>query len=170
MAMNAAITAVPAAVVAAALAAAVFPRLANSIGGDAATVLNFPLVTSLMLVLIAQFALTLVIPHETREAEHRCGMDEVKMAAYVGIGTAPVLALLLLVVDVKLFLNSPVIVALLVSAVMSLKSLQMLFGLVLPRRASLPAPQEEWQTTEAKFFGTIADSQGPRLIVLCIGC
>ena len=170
MAMNAAITAVPAAVVAAVLAAAVFSHLGNSIGGGAETVLNFPLVTSLMLVLIAQFALTLVIPHETREAEHRCGMDEVKMAAYVGSGTAPVLALLLLVVDVKLFLNSRVIVALLVSAVMSLKSLQMLFKLILPRRASLPAPQEDWQKTEAKFFGTIADSQGPRLIVLCIGC
>ena len=138
MAMNVSITAVPAAVVAAALAAAVFSRLADSMDGNVRSILDVPLAVSLLLVLIAHFALTLVVPHEAREAEHRCGMDEVKMAAYVGIGTAPVLAFLLLLVGAKLLLNPLVIVALLASAIMSLKSLQTLFKLILPGRASLP--------------------------------
>jgi hypothetical protein len=168
MALNASITAVPATVVAAALSAAVFSHLADSIGSKA--ILDMPLTVSLLLVLIAHIALTLVIPHEAHEAEHRCGMDEVKMAAYVGIGAAPVLTLLLLLVNLKLFLNPLVILALLGNAVMSLKSLQTLYNLILPRRASFPVPQDDWQKAEAKWFGTIADSRGPRLIKLCIGC
>jgi hypothetical protein len=176
MALNAAITAVPAAVVAAALAATVFSRLADSIGSktgeaiSAKPILDMPLTVSLLLVLIAHFALTLVVPHEARKAEHRCGMDEVKMAAYVGIGAAPVLAFLLLLVGAKLLLNPLVIVALLASAVMSLKSLQTLFKLILPRRASFPVSQDGWEKIETKLFGTIADSHGPRLTTLCIGC
>jgi hypothetical protein len=176
MALNAAITAVPATIVAAALAAAVFSPLADSIGGKtgeaslARSILDMPLTVSLLLVLIAHFVLTLVVLHEAREAEHRSGMDEVKMAAYFGIGAMPVLAFLLLLVGAKLLLNPLVIVALLVSAVMSLKSLQMMFRLILPGRASFPVPQDSWQKIEAKMFGTIADSHGSRLTTLCIGC
>jgi hypothetical protein len=168
MALNAAITAVPASVIAAALAAAIFSRMAESTGDKA--ILDLSLIVSLLLVLLSHFALTLVIPHEAREAESRCGMDEVKMAAYVGIGAAPVLALLLSMAGSKLFLNPRVIFALIISAIMSLRALQLLFKLILPRRDSFPLPQNDLEQMEAKFFGTIADSSAPRLIVLCIGC
>jgi hypothetical protein len=164
MAMNVAITAVPASVVTAALTAGVFLHLSDSVGINT---LDMPLTVSLLLVLVSQLALTLVIPHEAREAEHRCGMDEVKMASYVGIGTAPVLAALLLLVNTKLFLNPRVIIALLISFAMSLNSLQSLFKTILPRRDSLPIPQDD---IEAKLFGSIADSHGPRLVALCTGC
>lgn len=171
MALNAAITAVPASVVAAGLAAFVFSRLAETVDPAlAGSILDWPLGVSLLLVLVSHFALTLVIPHEAREAEHRCGMDEVKMAAYVGIGAAPALAIFLLFVGSELFSKPLVWLALLASAGMSLKSLQTLLGLILPRRASFPAPQEGFQTVEATLFGTIANSRGPRLVVLCIGC
>jgi hypothetical protein len=129
-----------------------------------------PLYVSLLLVLISHFALTLIIPHEAQQAEHRCGMDEVKMAGFVGIAAAPVLAILLLVTDLKSFSNPLVIVALSASVMMSLKSLYDLFKVILPRRDSFPIPQGNSQRLEAKWFGSIADSDGPRLIVLCIGC
>ena len=174
MALNVAITALPATVIATALAAAVFSRLADSVDTQsveaARSILDLPLTVSLLLMLISHFALTLVIPHEARQAEHLCGIDEVKMAAYVGIGAAPVLALLLILIRANLFSNPLVVVALLASAGMSLKSLQSLFRLILPKRASFPVPQDSWQKTEAKLFGTIANSHGPRLVVLCIGC
>jgi hypothetical protein len=129
-----------------------------------------PLYVSLLLVLISHFALTLIIPHEAQQAEHRCGMDEVKMAGFIGIAAAPVLAILLLVTDLKSFSNPLVIVALFASVIMSLKSLYDLFKVILPRRDSFPIPQDNSQKFEAKWFGSIADSDGPRLIVLCIGC
>jgi hypothetical protein len=166
MAMNAAITALPATMVATALAAAVFSHLSVSVGQAS----DMPLYVSLLLVLISHFALTLIIPHEAQQAEHRCGMDEVKMAGFVGIAAAPVLAILLLVTDLKSFSNPLVIVALSASVMMSLKSLYDLFKVILPRRDSFPIPQGNSQRLEAKWFGSIADSDGPRLIVLCIGC
>jgi hypothetical protein len=168
MAMNAAITAVPAAVAAVALTAVVFSRLANSVGEN--SILDMPLTVSLLLILLSHFALTFILPHEAREAEHVCGMDEVKMAAYVGVITSPVLALLLFLVGAKLFLKPQVIVALLASAVMSLRSLQVLFKLILPGRISFAVSQDDRQKIEATLFGTIADSHGLRLMALCIGC
>ena len=161
MALNASITAVPASVVVAAASAAVFSHL----GGSAP---DWALAVSL--VLVSHLILTLVVPHEAHQAEHRCGMDEVKMGAYVGIGAAPVLALLLFLVERQLFLHLPVIVSLLISSTLSLKSLHTLLRLILPRRAEFPAPQTYREKAEATFFGTIADSHGPRLVVLCIGC
>lgn len=168
MAMNAAITAVPASILAAALVAGLFARLANIFGDPA--IVGLPLAVGLLLVLISQLALMLVVPHETHQAEHLCGMDEVKMAAYVGIGAAPLLMLLLFLADNAAFANPLVIIALLASAGMSLKSLHTLFKVVLPRRAAFPPPKGEQRKTEARLFGTIADSRGPRLLVLCIGC
>lgn len=176
MALNVAITAAPAAVVAAALAAAVFSRLADFVGKqpDSAalvgSILDLPLIVSLLLVLVSHFALTLVTAHEAQQAEHLCGLDEVKMAAYVGIGVAPVLAVLLLLVNIQLFSKLLVLAALLASAGMSLKSLQILLRQVLPRRASFSSPQENRQKVEAQLFGTIAQSNGPRLVMLCVGC
>lgn len=176
MALNATITALPASIVAAALGAAVFSRLAEAVGGPAVEmdgarmIADLPLLVSLLLVLISHLALMLVIPHEARQVEHLCGMDEVKMAAYVGIGGAPFLILLLLLIDANFFKNLLVITALLASSGMSLKSLHYLLTLILPRRASFPARAEGWQRTEAIWFGTIATSRGPRLVVLCVGC
>jgi hypothetical protein len=176
MALNVAITAAPAAVVAAAVAAAVFSRLADFAGGqpDSAalvgSILDLPLAVALLLVLVSHFALTLVTAHEAQQAEHLCGLDEVKMAAYVGIGVAPVLAMLLLLVNTALFAKPLILVALLASAGMSLKSLQTLRRQILPKRASFSSPQENRQKVEAQLFGTIAQSNGPRLVLLCIGC
>ncbi len=175
MALNAAITAAPASVVAAGLAAAVFSHLAGLAGKQAGTaasaqILDLPLAAALLLALISHFALTLVAPHEARQAEHRCGMDEVKMAACVGIGAAPALALLLFFTEAEVFSKPLVVIALLASAGMSLKSLQTLFALILPGRAAFPAPQDDRHETEAKLFGTIANSHGPRLVALCTGC
>ncbi|HMB24147.1 MAG: hypothetical protein ACM33V_13085 [Chloroflexota bacterium] len=163
MALNASITAVPASVVAAAAVAAVFPHLGKF-------ALDWALGVSLTLVLISHLILTLVIPHEAHEAEHRCGMDEVKMAAYVGIAAAPVLALLLFLIERQLFLHPLVSVSLVISSGLSLRSLHTLLRLILPRRAEFPAPQTAGEKAEATFFGTIADSHGPRLVVLCVGC
>ncbi|MBI5954677.1 MAG: hypothetical protein HY865_23720 [Chloroflexi bacterium] len=164
MAMNAALTVLPASIITAALTAGVFSHLSASIGIN---VLAMPLTVSMLLALISHFALTLIIPHEAREAEHRCGMDEVKMAAYVGIGAAPVLATLLFLVDANLLANPRVIIALLASLAMSLKSLQTLFKTILPGRDAFPIPQDD---IEAKLFGSIADSHGSRLMALCTGC
>jgi len=163
MALNVAITAVPASIVAAGLAALVFAPLAGQVA-------DLSLALSLWLVLLAQLALTLIVPHEARQAEHLCGMDEVRMAAYVAIGAAPLLALLLFFAADGLFLKPLVIAATLFSAGLSLVSLQTLRLLILPARAIFPAPQDARQKREAKWFGTIADSRGPRLTLLCIGC
>ncbi len=176
MAMNASITAVPASMFAAAISVAMFSNLAKSLGGQtgellcARTILDMPLAASKVLVLISHFALTLVIPHEARQAEHRSGMDEVKMAAYVGILASPVWILLLIFIDKNIFSSPWVVAGLLAATGMSLKSLHTLFRLILPRRKTLPAPVEDWQKTEAKLFGSIAKSRGPRLVALCIGC
>jgi hypothetical protein len=170
MAMNASITAVPASIVATAIAAFAFLRLSAILGGQENIILELPLAISLLLVLLSQFALTLVIPHETRQAEHRCGLDEVKMAAYVDIGTAPLLTLLLFLINARLISSPLVLAALMLSAAMSLKSLQVLLTQVLPRRAAFPAPREDHLKTEAKLFGTISKSRGSTLVVLCTGC
>ena len=174
MALNVAITAAPASVVAAIAAAAVFPRLTDFIGKQpdsaAQAGLVLPVIVSLLLVLVSHFALTLVVPHEARQAEHLCGLDEVKMAAYVGIGVAPVLALVLPLIRPDLFSNPLVVGALLIVAGMSPKSWQTLRRQIMPRRASFASPREGWQKAEAQLFGTIAQSNGPRLVILCIGC
>lgn len=173
MAMNVSITAVAASVFAAAVAAAVFPRLAEIVGRQASCVSSIaalPLAAALLLVVISQFALTLIIPHEAHQAEHRSGMDEVKMAAFVDIATTPVLALLLWLVDKAVFASLPVLAVLTGCTAMSLASLRSLLKLVLPGRRALAAPQEGRQKIEARMFGSIAHSVGTRLVVLCIGC
>jgi len=176
MALNGAITAVPASVVAAALAAGVFLRLGDLVGqqtgesGLPARLAGPPLGLALLLVLLSQLVLLLVIPHEARQADHRCGMDEIKMAAYVAIGAAPLLGLLLFLLARPLFWRPPVMAALLASLALSLQGLHTLRRVVLPRRAAFPAPPPGRQQTQARFFGTIAHSRGPRLVVLCAGC
>ena len=168
MAMNVSITAVPASMLAAVTAAAVFPRLADAVGSKAT--LALPLEMSLLLVLLSQFALTVVVPHETRQVEHRCGLDEVRMAAFVGIASAPVLTLSLLLADAQCFANPLVLTAVFLSFAMSLYSLYVLIRLVLPKRALLPAPWQGQTKEEAVLFGSISKSRGPRLAQLCIGC
>ncbi len=168
MAMNAAITALPASIFATALSAAVYPRLAQLFSD--VQIERIPLLVSLLLVLLLQLALTLVTPHEARQAEHCTGMDEVKMAAFVGIAAAPVLAVLLALIAPGLFRYVWVLLLLLISAGMSAFSLRTLIVLILPRRATLPAPQGEGAHQHAVWFGSIASSIGSRLVTLCIGC
>ena len=176
MALNISITAVPASIVAAMLAAAIFPRLADFAGRQtsesicARSIMDMPLAVSLLLHLISQFALTLVIPHEALQAENLCGMDEVKMAAWVGIGASPVIFLLLFLIEPDFLSNRLVVTALLITAGMSACSLYALFKLILPRRASLPRPPKGWQQAQASLFGTIVNSQSSHLVLLCIGC
>lgn len=177
MAMNASITALPASIVAAAVAAAIFPRLAMLTGYASGLgamkpvpVVDRPLEAALLLVLVSHLAVTLVVPHETRQSQHLCGMDEVKMAAFVGIGAAPLLAGLLLAVYPGCFSNPWVLMALLASSIMSLISLYSLIRFVLPKRAAFPPHPEGGQKAEAVLFGSIANSVAWRLVVLCIGC
>jgi hypothetical protein len=177
MAMNASITALPASIVAAGVAGAVFPRLAmltgfaaDLQGSTSSLAVDKPLEAALFVVLISHLAVTLVVPHETRQSQHLCGMDEVKMAAFVGIGAAPLLAGLLLAVYPGCFSNPWVLMALLVSSTMSLISLYSLVRLVLPKRAAFPPHPEGGQKAEAVLFGSIANSVAWRLVILCIGC
>jgi hypothetical protein len=176
MAMNASITAVLASLFAIAMVAIVFSQLLGFLGSQAGqamvdrTILELPLTVSLLLLLISQFALALVIPHEARQAEHLCGMDEVKMAAFVGITTAPILVLLLFLTNVKSFSNPLVMATLLASTAMSLKSLHTLFKQILPRRITFASPRDTRQKSETIWFGSIARSRAPQLVALCVGC
>ena len=176
MAMNASITAVCASIVAAVIAAVVFPSLATLLAVQSyemildKAVFYLPLEVSLLLVLVSQTALTLNVPHETRQAEHRCGLNEVKMAAYVGIGTAPLLILLLVLFRSDLLSYPLISIALMLSVALSVISFTFLVKLVLPRRASFSVPVNDRQKTEANLFGSIAKSRGSRLVILCIGC
>jgi hypothetical protein len=88
----------------------------------------------------------------------------------VGIATAPVLALLLLLLNQASLVTAPVLAALLICTVLSLESLCSLTRLVLPRRRAFAAPQTGRQQIEASLFGSIANSVGTRLVVLCTGC
>lgn len=167
MVLNASITAVPASMLAAAVAASAFRHLPEGVSETAA---NLPLLTALLMVLISHIALTLVIPHETDHALHRCGMDEIKMAAFVGIAAAPVLLLVLTIANAESLSNPCVVISMLVCSSISMLNILLLVRVVLPKRASFPAPQDGEQKTEAVLFGTIAFSNAPRLVVLCIGC
>lgn len=173
MAMNVSITALPASIIAAVLAAAAFPRLSYLVAGkevlDKSTA-ELPLVAALIMVLVSHIAVTLVVPHETRMSEHLCGMDEVKMAAYVGIGAAPLLVFLLLLTYPAGFTNPWVLAVLLVCVFLSLINAYSLIKLVMPKRASLPPHEAGRNKTEAVLFGSIAQSIAGRLVVLCIGC
>ena len=172
MAMNASITAVSASIVAVAITAVTFPKLSGYLGyarGSFGPNL-FPLYAALVLAVSSQYALTLVVPHETEQAEHVSGMDEVKMAAFVGIGTAPLLILLLLIINIQLLGDLFVIGLLVCSAGMSLYSIRSLVRLVLPKRNSYPKHSTKEQETLATFFGSIANSKAWRLVTLCIGC
>ena len=167
MALNGAITAVLSSLIAVIFMLIIFSRLENWFGES---ILDWPLGTSLFFVLTSQFSLILVVPHEIRLAKHRCGLDEVKMAAYVGISTAPILVITFLLLDKVLFLKPAVSIALLVSVGLSFISLHSLLNHILPKRANLPAPQDDRQKIQAALFGSIADSQTPSLMILCIGC
>jgi hypothetical protein len=176
MAMNASITAVLASIASATLAAGIFSRLSglhgNQTGQDVLTgsMITTPLLVSLLLVLFSHIALTAIIPHEAQQAEHRCGLDEVKMAAYIGIGAAPLLILLLLLVNPDSFTSPLVLAVMLASAIMSLITLSTLRKQIQPRRTFFLSTQNVRQKKEAKLFGTIANSPVSRLVVLCMGC
>jgi hypothetical protein len=172
MAMNAAITAVPSSVVAAAIAAYAFPRLLAMMNGHhpIRPVFCFPIYAALVLVVVSQFALTLVVPHETEQAEHVSGMDEVKMAAFVSIGTAPLTVLLFAIINARLLSDLFVIILLAASMYMSIYSIRSLIKWVLPKRKSYPSHATKTQGKQAALFGSIARSKAWRLVTLCIGC
>ncbi len=174
MALNGTLTALPATAVAVLLTAGVFSPLAAMLQRSPGlgpwlpgSVRNWPVVTALLLYLLAHVALALVTPHEARQADHRCGLDEVKMAAWVGIFVPLALVALLLWLYPALTLSPPVLSCLLVSGALSVSLILLLRQVIFPRRAQMPPPAD---LVEAVFFGSIARSAGPRLVVLCIGC
>ncbi len=178
MALNVTITAVPSAGVAALLAAVFFSGLPSALIQGAAKhtlaltlapqgTLTWPVVTAMLLYLIALAALALVTPHEARQAEHRLGLDEVRMAAWVGIFVPPALAVLVFLVNPGLVLVPTVLSVFLVSGALCYSQVMTLRRLILPRRATLPPPVHR---VEALLFGCIARSHAPRLVVLCLGC
>lgn len=162
MALNTTLTALPATAFALILVAVFSSRLPDSKG-----LWHWPLVTGLLLYLSAQLALSWVTAYEARQATHRCGIDEVKMAAYVGIGVPMVTALIL--GPSSRFLPDGAIItgAVLVSLGMSARMIFVLFRLILPRRAGMLPPADEW---EATLFGSIAGSRWQSLVWLCLGC
>jgi hypothetical protein len=167
MAMNASITAVSASIVAVAIAASTFPALSANINNGMVIMgpFLFPLYGALVILVLSQFALSLVVPHEAEQAEHVSGMDEVKMAAFVGIGTAPAIIVLLLVINGQLIRDLFIIVLLVCSVLMSMYSIRSLVKIVLPKRNSYPKHPTKAQKTQA-----IANSKAWRLVTLCIGC
>lgn len=168
MAMNVAVTAVPASVFALGVAAFMCSTICGQIKEPG--VVTLPVFTSLVLLAVSHLALTLIVPHEVRQAEHRCGLDEVRMLACVGIAAAPVSALLLGLIFPAAFSDLRVVLAILFCLVLSGVNLYWLVRRILPRREQLPAPWADQSKQEAILFGSISNSQAPRLIKLCTGC
>lgn len=163
MALNASLTADIAALFALIFTAAFYSRLAVAYAD--ASLLHLPLLEVLALLLLIQLCLTLVLPHETRLARHRPGLDEVRMAAFIDIATAP-LAILLVSLLAPLALSFPWVIGLLLgSGVLSLTALLILLHRIQPRRHQMPAPD-----AKALWFGSIGSSHAGRLITLCFGC
>ena len=178
MALNTTITAFPAAAFAVILAAALFSRLPEllqrklgqteaALSRGAEGVLDWPLLSGLLLYLGAQLALMLATQYEGQRSKHRCGTDEVKMAAYVGI-FVPLLVLAALgLIDVQLMFRPWVSISLLLTLWMAERQVFVLYTLILPRRAAMPPPGD---ALEAALFGTIAGSRWRNLSLLCLGC
>jgi hypothetical protein len=138
-----------------------------------------PLVTGCLFLLGAQVALLYVTRHEARRVTHRCGLDEVRMAAFVGIFTLPVLWVLLGVMRVDLLFTSRPTRSLaellwgvmggtgVVSLGVWALQWRVLLREILPRRSAFPPPAEG---VRAIFFGTIAEARLSQLALLCLGC
>lgn len=178
MALNVSITTMPAAALAIILVVALFPRLFSLLqpdpigtGGMPAqplqAILNWPLTTSLLFYLAAQVALLYATFYEARQAEHRCGIDEVKVAAYVGILTPVLLSVVLGLLNLPLLLTPGVLGCLLISLGLVAWQISVLYSVILPRRAQMPASRDP---VEATFFGTIAAARWQPLSLLCLGC
>jgi len=177
MAFNATITAVPAAALAVILAAILYSRLpgllqpALELGAPPAqslqAILNRPLVTALLLYLATQLALLAATSHEAGQAEHRCGLDEIKVAAYVGALTPALLVALLALLARPLLLTPLLLACLPLSLGLAALQIAVLRSDILPRLAQMQAPRDPW---EARFFGTIAASRWQPLALLCLGC
>lgn len=131
---------------------------------------SLPVWISLFMLVVAHLSLTLVLPHEAKMAQHRSGLDEVKMAAFVSIATAPAFTAVFFWLHPELMPTGLEVMFLAFSWVLSLVSLWILFKKILPRRKELPAPQTQMGQKQALFFGSIGASNAGRLLTLCIGC
>lgn len=163
MVLNASLTADIATLFALIFTTAFYSRLAAAYAD--ASLLHLPLLEVLALLLLIQLCLTLVLPHETGLAWHRPGLDEVRMAAFIDIATAP-LAILFISLLAPLALSFPWVIGLLAgSGVLSLMALLILLHRIQPRRHQMPVPD-----AKALWFGSIGSSHAGRLITLCFGC
>ncbi len=143
-------------------------------------IMILPLMIGWLFFLGAQTGLWRVTQHEARRVTHRCGLDEVRMAAFVGIFTLPALLLFLgmiradLLFSVRLRLVRipwPFVGVMVVGVIGSLGlgalQLRVLLREILPRRSAFPPPAEG---KRALLFGTIAEARLSQLALLCLGC
>jgi hypothetical protein len=178
MALNAAITAFPASALAVMLAAGLFSHLPGllqkslertgaALSHSLQGMLIWPLASGLLLYLAAQLALMLAVQYQALRAKHRCGLDEVKMAAYVGVFVPLLLVVILGLFDLRLLFTPLILISLLLSLGMAARQGFALVVLIMPRRAAMPPPED---LRQAALFGTIASSSGKNLALLCLGC
>jgi len=166
MALNVSLTALPAATLAVWLAVGLYSWLTTRLSLPRPSLLHGPLTTALLLYLAAQLALLGATSHEARQATHRCGLDEVKMAAYVGVVTPVLLIAGLGWLNWPLLGTPLVLLCLLFSLGLLARQIRVLYTAILPRRAQLPLPVA---ALEATFFGTIATARWQPLTLLCLG-
>lgn len=168
MGMNAAISAVVATLFNLILTILFYARLGEiSLQPE---VLKMPVFIAMFFLIVAQMSLTLVLPHEAKMAQHRSGLDEVKMAAFVSIATAPAVTAIFYWLSPQLMPIEEKGLILVFSWGLALISIWILFKKILPRRKTLPAPQSKEGQEKALLFGSIGASHPGRLVTLCIGC
>ncbi len=131
---------------------------------------SLPVRIAIFMLVVAHLSLTLVLPHEAKMAQHRSGLDEVKMAAYVSIATAPAFTAVFFWLHPESLPSGLEVMFLAFSWVLSLASVWILVKKILPRRKELPAPQTQMGQKKALLFGSIGASNAGRLLTLCIGC
>ncbi|MEA5078309.1 MAG: hypothetical protein VB013_07030 [Anaerolineaceae bacterium] len=168
MGMNAAISAVAATLFNLILTILFYTRLGEISQQPALS--SLPVLIAIFMLFVAHLSLTLVLPHEAKMAQHRSGLNEVKMAAFVSIANAAAFTAIIFLLH-PVTLRSPLAgTFLLFSWVLSLTSLWILFKKILPRRKELPTPQTQKGQKQALLFGSIGSSIPGRLVTLCIGC
>jgi len=168
MALNASLSADIAAVLSVTLTAAFYSRMAAFTGSF--QLVRVTMIEILFILLFIQGCLTIILPHETRMAQHRPGLDEVRMAAFIDIFTGPLVILAVVLLAPEVLVVPWVIGFLKLSAFLSLIAFLILKATIQPRRALLPAPGGQEAGTKTLLFGSIGNSHSGRLMVLCFGC
>jgi len=168
MGMNAAISAVAATLFNLILTILFYTRLGEISQQPALS--SLPVLIAIFMLVVAHLSLTVVLPHEAKMAQHRSGLDEVKMAAFVSIATAPAFTAVFFWLHPESLPSGLEVMFLAFSWVLSLASVWILVKKILPRRKELPSPRTQKGQKQALLFGSIGASNAGRLLTLCIGC